>query len=586
MESILARGESEAIQKPSLRPLAHWDFDDDLSDRYGNLHTVARGMAHLEQGALVVDGKQSYAMAGNLPSDIVEKTLSVRVTLDNLSQRGGGVISVINPNTQQFDSIVYGERESRRWMPGSDGFRRSKNVGGSEEQQADSEPVHLVTTYAADGTIKMYRNGKRYGQSYRTQPPLRFKAGEALVVFGIRHFPVGGNRMLAGRIHEARLFDRVLSDDEVAALHSGADFVTEQMIVEALSPEQRAERMELLDRIKALRKINTDPARQFVYSVKPRQPETATPGVEVSPGGIASVRGVNGDFELAAEAPEAERRRRLADWITSDQNPLFARVIVNRLWQHHFGAGLVVTPNDFGFSGGQPSHPPLLDFLASRLIESNWSLKAIQRMIVTSATWQQASVLAPELHQEAAQQDAGNRLLWRGNRTRLDAETIRDSILLVSGQLNDDVGGPPYKDFETFNFNSQFYDVGDPIGPEFNRRTIYRMIVRSGRHRLLDAFDCPDPSATAPRRPSTTTPLQSLSLMNHAFVLRMAGHFADRVKSEATDSSGQVRRAVELAWCRRPSDDELVTYGGFVSSHGLPALCRVLINSNEFLYVD
>jgi hypothetical protein len=169
---------------------------------------------------------------------------------------------------------------------------------------------------------------------------------------------------------------------------------------------------------------------------------------------------------------------------------------------------------------------------------------------------------------------------------RLDAETIRDSILLVSGQLNDDVGGPPYKDFESFNFNSQFYDVGDPIGPEFNRRTIYRMIVRSGRHRMLDAFDCPDPSATAPRRPSTTTPLQSLSLMNHAFVLRMAGHFADRVKSEATDSSGQVRRAVELAWCRRPSDEELVMYEGFVSSHGLPAFCRVLINSNEFLYVD
>ena len=273
----------------------------------------------------------------------------------------------------------------------------------------------------------------------------------------------------------------------------------------------------------------------------------------------------------------------MADWIASGDNPLFARVIVNRLWQHHFGAGLVNTPNDFGFTGGQPSHPLLLDYLASRLIESNWSLKSIHRLIVTSATWQQATTN----DEASAEVDAGNRLLWRGNRMRMDAETLRDSILSAAGQLNDASGGPSFKDFTTFNFNSQFYDMIDPVGPEFQRRTIYRMVIRSGRNRMLDAFDCPDPSATAPKRAMTTTPLQALSLMNHSFVLRMADHFAQRVVGDAGgDLSNQVKRAAEIAWCRRPTDAESESMIRFAEQHDLPSLCRVLLNSNEFLYVD
>lgn len=594
---ILQRGDQAGSESLLLRPLAHWDFENGVQDRYGKIHTVTRGDARVEDGALVVDGKKAYAMAGKLPIDVVEKTLSVRVTLDNLSQRGGGVISLVNPDKQHFDAIVFGEREPGRWMPGSDGFRRTQNVGGTEEQQAASELVHIAITYAVDGTITMYRNGEPYGKSYRTKSQLKFKADQALVVFGIRHFPVGGNRMLSGRIHEASLFDRALSDREVARLSAGAGMISEEMIVQALSEQQRTEREALLKRIEELQKMHNEPPQQLVYAVKAKQPESptqlllrgnpATPAGEVAPGGIGSLSGIDGDFGLAVDAPEDERRRRLAEWVTSDQNPLFARVIVNRLWQHHFGEGLVATPNDFGFTGGQPSHPQLLDYLAARLIESNWSLKSIHRLIVTSATWQQSSLVEGVAEQPVAvEQDQGNRLLWHANRTRLDAESIRDAILSISGQLNGKVGGPPYKDFETFNFNSQFYDVGDPVGEEFNRRTIYRMIIRSGRHRMLDAFDCPDPSATAPKRPSTTTPLQSLSLMNHAFSLRMAEHFAERVAAEAEATTQRVERAVELAWCRAPSDEELKSYVDFVASHGLAAFCRVLINSNEFLYID
>jgi hypothetical protein len=332
---------------------------------------------------------------------------------------------------------------------------------------------------------------------------------------------------------------------------------------------------------------------EFAYAVKPTQPKqpmrlllrgnTATPGDVVVPAGLASLQGTNWDFELPADAPEAERRRMLAEWITSRTNPLFARVIVNRLWQHHFDAGFVSTPNDFGFTGGQPSHPELLDYLAARLIESNWSLKSIHRLIVTSATWQQATT-----HSDAAAKvDSGNRLLWRGNRTRLDAESLRDSILLAAGQLNDQVGGPSFQDFKTFNFNSQFYEMTDPIGEEFNRRTIYRMVIRSGRNRMLDAFDCPDPSATAPKRAMTTTPLQALSLLNHSFALRMADHFAERVADEVGDeAAAQIDRAVRIAWCREPTESERKSLVRFTKQHGLPSLCRVLLNSNEFLYVD
>jgi hypothetical protein len=365
-----------------------------------------------------------------------------------------------------------------------------------------------------------------------------------------------------------------------------------------MSPSQRQRRTTIQQQLTRLRAIDSSVPREYAYAVKPEQPKQATrvlirgnpatPGDVVVPAGLASVQGPRWAFGLSADAPEAERRRKLAAWIACRENPLFARVIVNRLWQHHFGTGLVSTPNDFGFSGGRPSHPELLDYLAARLIQSGWSLKSIHRLIVTSATWQQATRDDPN----ASKLDAGNRLLWRGNRMRLDAESIRDSILLAAGQLNDSVGGPSFKDFETFNFNSQFYQMIDPVGAEFNRRSIYRMVIRSGRNRMLDAFDCPDPSATAPKRAITTTPLQALSLMNHSFVLRMSDHFAERVAGASRsgqsgdDLPSQIDFAAGVVWLRQPTDQERDWLVQFCRQHGLPALCRVLFNSNEFLYVD
>jgi hypothetical protein len=273
----------------------------------------------------------------------------------------------------------------------------------------------------------------------------------------------------------------------------------------------------------------------------------------------------------------------LARWITHPKNPLFARVIVNRIWHHHFGTGLVETPSDFGLGGSLPTHPKLLDWLANQLIRHNWSLKHIHRLILNSATYQQSSRFRPS----PAATDATNQLLWRHAPRRLEAESLRDSLLAVSGSLNRELGGPGYYDFSTFTNNSQFYDVGDPQGVTFDRRSLYRTLARSGRNRFLDAFDCPDPSTKTPQRAVTTTPLQALSLLNGSFALRMSDQLAARVKREAGASpAARIHYMFRLCFSRPPTRQEALTAGNFSSRHGLAALARVLFNANEFLYVD
>ena len=334
-----------------------------------------------------------------------------------------------------------------------------------------------------------------------------------------------------------------------------------------------------------------------VHTTAPKQPDAwrvlargdfKQPGETVSPRGIASISGVPAEWQLAADAPEAERRKALAAWITDPKNPLTPRVIVNRLWGYHFGEGLVRTPSDFGFQGGLPSHPELLDWLAGQLANppegKPWSLKRIHRLIVTSATYRQASRVRPE----AMQMDAENRLLWRHSPQRLEAETFRDSVLAVSGDLDRRIGGPGFRDFKVSSAgNNETYSVFDAIGPEFNRRSLYRTAVRSGTSPLLDTLDCPDPSVATPRRSVTTTPLQALTLLNNVFTEHYAGRFAERLKSEAPDDvAAQVRRAYALAFVRPPADDELKFGQQFIEKHGLPQFCIVLLNSSEFLYVD
>ncbi|MDA0586531.1 MAG: PSD1 and planctomycete cytochrome C domain-containing protein [Planctomycetota bacterium] len=285
---------------------------------------------------------------------------------------------------------------------------------------------------------------------------------------------------------------------------------------------------------------------------------------------------------LERNAPEQERRRRFAEWITSPDNPLAARVIVNRIWQHHFGTGLVDTPSDFGANGTQPTHPELLDWLARDLINNSWSLKHVHRLILMSSTWQQDS----QPRKDAAAIDASSRLLWRFPPRRLEAEAIRDNILATTGVLDLKMGGPGFSGFEVQMENVRHFFPKTSYGPGDWRRMIYMTKVRQEQESVFGAFDCPDASQVTASRSRSTTPLQALNLLNSTFVLQQAKLFAERLEKESP--AADIRRAalaMELAFGRTADADETAAAFRFATDHGWPALCRALLNSNEFLFI-
>jgi hypothetical protein len=321
-----------------------------------------------------------------------------------------------------------------------------------------------------------------------------------------------------------------------------------------------------------------------VFSVLDRG-DFRQPREVVAPKALKATPGISGDFGLAPDAPEALRRLALARWTTDPRNPLTARVMVNRIWYYHFGRGLVETPSDFGYNGGHPSHPELLDYLASRFMEGGWKVKDLHRLIVNSATYRQVS----QVHDAKAEAvDPENRLLWRANRRRLEGEAVRDSALAVAGALNPQIGGPSYRDIKVDLGNNHTFTVptGD-YSDATNRRTIYRLWARSGNHPMLESLDCPDPSVMSPRRTNTITPVQSLSMLNDGFMEKCAERFAKRVRREAGDDvTRQIDRAWKLAEARSPNDREREAARSFVVKHGLNQLCLVLFNANEFLFVN
>jgi hypothetical protein len=286
---------------------------------------------------------------------------------------------------------------------------------------------------------------------------------------------------------------------------------------------------------------------------------------------------------LPAEGVQSTgRRRALAEWITRPDNPLTARVMVNRIWQHHFGVGLVDTPNDFGKNGARPTHPELLDWLASEFMAHGWSIKWIQKQILLSTTWRQSS--APR--KEGLAVDAGSRLLWRFPPQRLEAEAIRDSILAVSGNLDRRMGGPSFFLHDVNRENVYHYQPKEEFTAAESRRMVYAFKVRMEQDGVFGAFDCPDGSLVMPKRSVSTTPLQALNLFNSRFMLEQAEIFAARLKQEAGDGvNAQVRRAWRLAYDRTPEKTEAKDAATFVRAEGLPALCRALLNANEFLFI-
>lgn len=306
--------------------------------------------------------------------------------------------------------------------------------------------------------------------------------------------------------------------------------------------------------------------------------DPTTPGGMVTPGVLSEVRP---QLALSATTSDVERRVAFARWVTNPANPLTARVLVNRLWQQHFGTGLVSTPGDLGFNGSRPSHPELLDWLAAELMSRNWSMKQIHRLIVTSSAYRRSSAASAV----GMASDASSRFLWRYPIRRLEAEAIRDEVLAVSGKLDLTAGGPGFDLFEPDSNYVRVYKPKEMFGPAEFRRMVYQHRPRMQLDDTFGVFDCPDGGQIAPRRNTSTTPLQTLNLLNSPFMIQQASYFAARVTRETTSSPAvQARHAFRLAFQREPSWRELDAATQLVIGHGLPALCRALLNANEFLY--
>jgi hypothetical protein len=381
------------------------------------------------------------------------------------------------------------------------------------------------------------------------------------------------------------------SADHMSSLEADLPRVTEDEITAALPPAERENRRTLLARQEELTaKIAAFPTPAKLYCVTTRTPEPAhvlergnagKPTEPVTPGFLSALSQPEPP-QIPPDADDLQRRTALANWIASPRNPLTARVIVNRIWQAHFGNGIVNTPSDFGLMGDRPSHPQLLDWLADWFIQNRWSLKSLHRLLVTSRTYMQSDTTDPK----ARSMDAGNRLLWHMPLKRMDAETLRDSILHVTGSLNTQMGGPSYLLQQKGSRGSYIYKALSNDGPQVWRRGIYRFVVRGGDRIFLDSFDCPDPSVATPARPSSNTPVQALTLLNNAFVLKQAQLFAERLKTENPGSlPKQITRAHLLAFGRTASPKELQRAEKFIQHHSLTAFCRALLNTNEFVFV-
>lgn len=407
-----------------------------------------------------------------------------------------------------------------------------------------------------------------------------------------------------GRDREGRFADRLATDYRIEGSLDGVTWVLLASAAErqpftpgkpaqpvydfdSFPPEQAAAGRRLLEQL-GERTAERDQLAQasLAYAGNFTQPgpthrlyrgEPAAAREQVVPGAIEALS----DWSLPADAPEQQRRLTLARWIADAGNPLTARVLVNRIWQFHFGTGIVDTPSDFGGNGTAPSHPELLDWLASELIRSGWSVKHLHRLILHSQTWNQSSWP----RQEAMQADAASRLLWRFPPRRLEAEAIRDGMLAVAGTLDPRVGGPGFSSFEVALENVRHYFPKSEFGPEDWRRMIYMTRVRQERDAVFGVFDCPDFNQVVPRRGRSTTPLQALNLFNSDFVLQQANFLVRRLEREAETPDKRVDLAYQLCFNRPAEASEIESALEFIGQTDWQSFARAMLNANEFVQI-
>jgi len=388
---------------------------------------------------------------------------------------------------------------------------------------------------------------------------------------------------------------------EIGQLTAGRKALVQSLLSTEVKDETRrltAELEDLNHEIEALGKPQLvyaaanffDPQGTFSFAIEPRpitvlqRGSVESPGKLVGPGALSCVPGLSSTFAIGPAETEGARRAALAHWITSPGNMLTWRSIVNRVWQYHFGTGIVDSANDFGHMGSQPSHPELLDWLAVTFRDQGGSIKQLHKLILMSSVYRQQSAN----NRADALIDSENRYLWRMNRQRLDAESVHDAALSVTGKLDLTMGGPSAEQFWFKDDHSPVYDYSkfDIDSPAAYRRSVYRFIVRSVPDPFMDRLDCPDASLITAKRNTTITAIQALALLNNPFMVRQAEHLAARVSSLASEPGQQVAWIHRLTLGRDPAPAESQRLVEFAARHGLENACRAILNSNEFLFVD
>ncbi len=609
-------------------------FDPIPTEDYYRLRAAFEGVTHAERVLASDEQRKAYAeKAGPLEKrrteltrekDATEKSIAARA-LQRAAEHGAYPLPVV---TRHFNE--------HRFAPVSARYLKFKILGTSDRPQSGrSARIDEFEAWTATENVALASHGtKAEGATSARAEDIAGAStyGVDLVNdgrFGERWF-VGNPPELTLTFPRAETIQRIVfSQDRTAAPDNPGvgigPFVTEyqalisndgkqwQVIADSrdrkpfndshavarFSPEVTSEDEKL--RLQTLtaelaqfnQQISAIPPLPLVWAGKFDQPKETTyvhkggdpqrRGADVVPASLAVLDQATKPYALSADAPDAERRLSLANWIVSDANPLTARVLANRVWHYHFGTGIVDTPSDFGYLGGRPTHPELLDWLARRLQQHGWRLKPLHREILLSQTYRQSS----DAREDAAKLDAGARLLWRFPARRLSAEEIRDSILAVTGKLDLKMGGPGFRLYRYLQDNVATYIPLDQHGPETYRRAVYHQNARASLLDGLTDFDLPDSAYSAPSRISTTSPLQSLTLLNHRFTLDMSTALAERVQREVpNDPAAQVRRAFALAFQRQPTAEEHQAALKLIASHGWRAFCRALLNANELIYLN
>ena len=601
-QSLLAAAETQdkgvLLAAGNLALVREWEKQQGPPAKWTTLNwesfVSTEGASLSRDGEVIISGgikpdKDTCIVTGSVPL--------ARVTALRLDVLADKSLPQNGPGRQDNGNLTLSEIEAQLFEAGAAQPVKLKFVRAT----ADFDQQGWTAAMAIDGKLE---NGwgihPAVGQSHHAvfelTQPLTVKAGAKLTI---------SLKQWSGRSHLIGRFKLSVTDEPAVRVSAMPALAQEALNSPA---DKRSEPQRLALAAHALRLLATDgleklPPPAFVYAAaknadvllavgkgtptsiaKPKvvqllkRGEFGRPGVEVQSGALSAVTALPAQFTKAHAGDESERRAALADWLADDRNPLTWRSIANRVWHYHFGRGICDTPNDFGRMGGTPSHPELLDWLACELRDHGGSLKHLHRLIVTSAAYRQGS----EHRDAAAKLDADNRLLWRMNRLRLDADTCRDFVLAASDRLDMTLGGPSVRQFVTGPpvqlTPTLSYDAYNWAALPKHRRSIYRFVWRGVPDPFMDALDFPDLGMLAPVRGFSASALQSLALYNNAFVLHFSGELEKQIKT----SDEAVRRIL----LREPTTDEARRFEAYAAQNGLAALCRVLFNSNEFLFVN